>query len=1774
MLLPRIVDVGVVLSRIAVLVVLVVPLVAAVDITIVGQRFLVTQTLAIDDAFSSIEVKDTVFQSAANLVIGGQMLGPGRSIVVSNCTFDEGCLHVDVLKTELGSQIRLSQLAFAATVAAAGVKLGRNPTTVSSEMKGTTIEVEHVRLRRQNTMQWFNLVLLNCTVNITNITSSGGELGPTSLLYFGFVVAVDSVLVFRELDVGSSRDTLYFDRAEFNRSSAITAASSMCGISVVNSRVAVLHSAESPDAVSFRIYSSRFANGCRIVVSNTSIVANRTSRGLVSAVKVERSSFTYSTLIVSQSSISCSGWSPSGMHVDAMTELNSRSQLILEQTRILLSTNSSVGQAVDLFVTVDNSSVIIRRNNFSLINSGTSGVTAMAIRMASTATLVGHHPNLVIGVNRVETESETPSQGTFTAFGIFPLVQPGCTEAQVDVRDNSLHMRGARTMEGISFGSVAFNATATWDVRGNDIRFQEEHDIQPVTDTVGIKWGRTGYVAFSGGENTSLLPADKALTQDYYLRQVSILNNDIYVHARIGTGILLMGAAIQGVELLVDGNRVTQSRLWSTQEDYGIFVSNMVLGYDLGKAVYPRPLPGLFYSPSSLQINGNIISGTSNQIRATLCQIFGSGAPRGRLRIINNTIFGYSGAGISLDYADMHQSAQGEIAHNRVIHPPAAAQAARGIRCVSTEISNNSSLVFEDNLIVYNVTNSSLAVETSIYYWGFLLNSITLREGSRIVVQDLDVRCSGYDEMHPVMVVNSRVSNNSAIEFRRGVVEVVQLYHPQLTKEMVGFDIRNTAAFNNSHVLLEHIAVRAVNLGAGGTFFGLYMIYGNADTDSEIVVQRCSFEVSSRHPSVHVSWIQLSIITTRSEFVVDTSTFRFLVPSSQLRADDDAFPYIQQRAAEVLSLGATRTHAEAMRLSQVQAQGNSTIRISDSLLDARNSTTSNVAIYCHTCVFGTSLDAISGGRLHIVGNTLRTFVTGSTPQSTSFTILLIGPQCENALIVMEDNDIVAQGQAGYLHALRVTASAVVAQQRVNMWQLRRNRMVLFAAQTTSADGCASFPSTAAQPNANVTTPYDSAPVQVLALSENSCLMVFPSPPRNAAFPSQLPFITGSLQSRFVQTQLRCNHIAWVNGTRSANFESFEPALAPFTWQDVRKESIDDTDVASNTLSVVETSCSQCSAIFECHGAHPSLSATAQPYRGKASKNVFPAKLWYRQENRCECDCSIPAASSWYAPNPCGVELWQSSRTPTTKFADGADTQSSTYSFSRTPDQRHPVVSFTGSTTIIATATRLRTRAESLPIPTPLLRNRTSTTSPSISNALPLNSGVDGTALSASPRSSRTKTIGTNLESVIASRTRHEAVRDEADDLSSATVSAVAVVLSPAAAKAVVATGVTSAAATGLLSPTASSQSVRVGSVAAVIQCSFSDVSTTPSYFEHPVRMCLGRSDLCSYVGSALMTTVLFILIPIVLLGVGVWLRRGVPQDSPKYRFLVERLCSTAVALTQSYFTAGIIKAVILVLAHPDPNGSESRVVDVAVLTCCLVFLLVVVAAEVYLVFRKLPCAIEVAVDSERNKVSVEPSAVGRTSMRGLPEAAYMFIDAAKAPNIGKYRMFFFEDLVVTCTLGALDGVRPSSGDCSWVAGLMLVVCTFHLGYLLVVRPYRAKLEMAFVALTSTVLLLIALLAVIITVSDEASSVATTATKVLGTLAIIESGLFFAQMFVLGGWMYFVTERRRVRKLQQSAELEMGTKTPLSESDNNDIPLLQVDSLAVAPEASTSNPLLK
>ena len=377
---------------------------------------------------------------------------------------------------------------------------------------------------------------------------------------------------------------------------------------------------------------------------------------------------------------------------------------------------------------------------------------------------------------------------------------------------------------------------------------------------------------------------------------------------------------------------------------------------------------------------------------------------------------------------------------------------------------------------------------------------------------------------------------------------------------------------------------------------------------------------------------------------------------------------------------------------------------------------------------------------------------------------------------------------------------------------------------------------------------------------------------------------------------------------------------------------------------------------------------------------------------------------------------------------------------------------------------------------------------------------------------------------------------ETRSTSSGTASVIARVVSPVAAEAIVGTGTVSTLAAAFVSPTAAGQAVRLSAVTGITRCSMTDLDPEPMYLEFPMRLRIGDSYVSLYVGSGFLNALLCfgLLWPGILCSRKYWQSQEVDiSQVPRWlRFVQRNVAGNAGAMAITYFGPVCIKAGMLGMFH-----SGTAAVAMTVSAFNLLSFVVVFCLTCYVIFALVP-----KYTVQDGKQVVSNPAEGKGAFFFAETYGPLF-DSARQPTTCHplVRMFLFEDIVVTTALMILDTVRPGEGRCQGLAAAMMVICTAHLAYLCIVRPYRTKIEQGFSVLIALVLVGISGLALGTTLSSSATQASTE--RWLGMIALLESILFFVQAVVLAVWAYTVSQRCKTLRLQQQADLASQASPP-------------------------------
>ena len=180
--------------------------------------------------------------------------------------------------------------------------------------------------------------------------------------------------------------------------------------------------------------------------------------------------------------------------------------------------------------------------------------------------------------------------------------------------------------------------------------------------------------------------------------------------------------------------------------------------------------------------------------------------------------------------------------------------------------------------------------------------------------------------------------------------------------------------------------------------------------------------------------------------------------------------------------------------------------------------------------------------------------------------------------------------------------------------------------------------------------------------------------------------------------------------------------------------------------------------------------------------------------------------------------------------------------------------------------------------------------------------------------------------------------------------------------------------------------------------------------------------------------------------------------------------------------------------------------------------------------------------------------------------------AARCPPQLKFRLYFFEELLVTTLFMFCDGIRPRHGNCGYVAVTIAAVTVFHFIFLIAMRPYESKVELVCALMPATILVVIGFLAALATLGASSPAVK----RWLGYLLLAESVVVFFQSVVLAVYAYTMGQKRKLLKHQARVNGALSVACSASElisDSSNDVPLLAVPQGNESATA-TSNPLLR
>ena len=321
-----------------------------------------------------------------------------------------------------------------------------------------------------------------------------------------------------------------------------------------------------------------------------------------------------------------------------------------------------------------------------------------------------------------------------------------------------------------------------------------------------------------------------------------------------------------------------------------------------------------------------------------------------------------------------------------------------------------------------------------------------------------------------------------------------------------------------------------------------------------------------------------------------------------------------------------------------------------------------------------------------------------------------------------------------------------------------------------------------------------------------------------------------------------------------------------------------------------------------------------------------------------------------------------------------------------------------------------------------------------------------------------------------------------------TAVALSSIFSPVGTRAIVGTTLAVAGVGALAAaPAVAGQAVRVSFIASGARCGFADSATTAPYAELPLQFALDASQYATYTGGLLLTTLILVVLPVIVL----YALAHANAEAGKLQ-IPRLLVGILTTLCISYFVPAVVKNATYVLVHSPENVDILLALVMGLLSIAVAGVLVFGALDLpnHVIVRRVPRAMiptYVFFPSAKEVDRKPPYGFAPTAAneKGEPpsipyiESFGVFFTPTRDPRKEGIRMVFFCELGCSIMMGILAGIRPESGECRGIAISLLVVALLLAGYLLVVRPYRTKLDTVFSMCAAITTVAIAALVVVI-----------------------------------------------------------------------------------------------
>ena len=277
-----------------------------------------------------------------------------------------------------------------------------------------------------------------------------------------------------------------------------------------------------------------------------------------------------------------------------------------------------------------------------------------------------------------------------------------------------------------------------------------------------------------------------------------------------------------------------------------------------------------------------------------------------------------------------------------------------------------------------------------------------------------------------------------------------------------------------------------------------------------------------------------------------------------------------------------------------------------------------------------------------------------------------------------------------------------------------------------------------------------------------------------------------------------------------------------------------------------------------------------------------------------------------------------------------------------------------------------------------------------------------------------------------------------------------------AATAIVRSGAASVAVASIFAmPSVATYASRVDSLAKVVDCGFAshiEADAVPDPFEHPFYFALGSSNLRNYGGAAVLTLLLFILLPCLPVAATHWLLGEAPQDHPTLCRLQRYVCGVLASLFFGYFGPSVVGASVMLISFGDSG----------VLFVGALLFVAVIAAWCALIAGLWWLPLQ---------------AGGRAAWdfrRRLCVTMWIFAEGAAQLSRMTSRLYYVEEVFISCALAAVVNAPSIRGSCTPAALAVIVLCAAHVAFQALCRPYEALLDTIFSLVDGFLQLLLAI----------------------------------------------------------------------------------------------------